>query len=72
MVVLKKQSPFIDDNGNINQLLEKHYAEDECGKRYFVLQVDTGTEYRDAVDNVPCKHIYMPTNKLVEDNDGKI
>ena len=68
MVELKLQKPFIDENGNVRNDLEKYYAEDENGIRYYILQVETGIEYVEAVDTVPCKYTYIATDKSTEEN----
>lgn len=67
MIELKLQSPYIDENGNVRNNLEKHYAEDENGKRYYIVQVETGVEYSEAVDLVPCRYTYIATDKVVEE-----
>lgn len=71
MIELKIQRPYIDENGVVRENLEKHYAEDENGNRYYITQVETGVEYAEAVDLVPCKFTYLATNKPVEvEDDG--
>lgn len=55
----------------INEKLEKHYAEDENGVRYYVLQLPTCVEYSEAIDVVPCRYTYKVTDKPVEvEDDG--
>lgn len=66
MIELKLQRPFIDDNGNIREKLERHYAEDENGVKYKVKQIETGRVYDEAVDLIPCKYTYEVTNEPVE------
>ena len=66
MVELKVQRPYIDENGNVRNDLEKHYAEDENGVKYHIIQLETGAEYSEAVDKVPCKYTYKATDKPVE------
>lgn len=68
MVELKLQKPYVDANGNIRENLEKHYAEDENGVRYYFMQVETGVEYAEAVDTVPCRYTYVATDKPIEEN----
>lgn len=46
----------------------RHYAEDEQGNRYYVKQVETGVEYSEAVDIIPCRYNYVVTEKAVEDD----
>lgn len=66
MVELKKQQPYIDENGNIRQNLEKHWAEDENGNKYYIIQVETGIKYSEAVDVFPCRYTYKVTNEKIE------
>ena len=61
MIVLKTE---IIDNKFI-----KHYAEDLNGVRYFITQIETGIEYSEAVDLIPCRYTYSVTKKVVEDAD---
>lgn len=49
----------------LNDKLEKHYAEDENGVRYYITQVETGVEYDEAIDVIPCRYRYVLTNKVV-------
>ena len=63
MIELKLQRPFIDENGIERVGLEKHYAIDENGVKYKIKQIETGVIYDDAIDAVPCKYSYEPTNK---------
>ena len=65
MIELKLQSPYIEEDGNVRSNLEKHYAEDENGKPYYILQVETGIEYSEAVDVIPCKYTYKATDRPV-------
>lgn len=67
MVELKLQNPYIDENGRVRENLEKHYAEDENGNKYYIRQVETGVEYAEAVDVVPCRYTYVATDKVVEE-----
>lgn len=43
----------------------RHYS--DAGK--VILQVETGVEYEDAVDLVPCKYTYAETEKDVEESE---
>lgn len=55
----------------INDRLEKHYAEDENGVKYYILQLPTCVEYAEAIDVVPCRYTYKVTDKPVEvEDDG--
>lgn len=50
-----------------NDKLEKYYAEDENGNKYKILQIETGIEYDEAIDVIPCRYTYKPTEKPVEE-----
>lgn len=67
MIKLKLQRPLVDEDGKIIEHLERHYAEDENGIRYKILQVETGIIYDDAVDYIPCKYTYEITEEKVEE-----
>ena len=45
----------------------RHYAEDEQGNEYYIKQVETGVEYSEAVDIIPCRYNYIVTDKLIEE-----
>lgn len=47
----------------------KHYAEDEQGNKYYIKQMETGVEYSEAVDIIPCRYSYVVTDKIVEENE---
>lgn len=66
MIELKTQNPYINESGKTFENLEKHYAEDESGKRYKILQLETGIVYDEAVDIYPCKYTYKATEDEVE------
>jgi hypothetical protein len=67
MIELKLQRPYIDENGNIREKFEKHYAEDKNGVKYKIKQVETGAIYDEAVDLVPCRYTYIATLEKVEE-----
>lgn len=48
--------------------LIKHYAEDSQGNKYYIKQVETGIEYEEAIDVIPCRYTYVVTNKKIEEN----
>ena len=45
----------------------RHYVEDEQGNKYYIKQVETGAEYSEAVDVLPCRYTYVVTDKKVVD-----
>lgn len=53
----------------IDNKLIKHYAEDEQGNKYYIKQIETEIEYREAVDTLPCIYSYVVTDKLIEVQD---
>ena len=60
MITLKSE---IIDNKFI-----KHYAEDEQGNKYYIKQVETGVEYSETIDIIPCRYTYVVTEKVVQDD----
>lgn len=56
----------------LNNNLIRHYAEDRQGNRYYIKQVETGVEYEEAVDIIPCKYTYEITNKQIECEDKEL
>lgn len=70
MANVKFEYPLIDENGNERKNLIKHYAEDENGKKYYILQVETGVEYAEAIDIYPCRYSYQATDKEIEKSEG--
>ena len=51
----------------IKDKLIRHYAEDEDGKYYKIIQVETGVEYDEAVDLLPCRFTYVATDIMIEE-----
>ena len=49
----------------LNERLVRHYSD----KGLMLLQVETGIEYSDAVDLIPCRYTYEETDKLVESEE---
>ena len=49
-----------------NGELVRHYSD----QGMMLLQVETGIEYEEAVDVVPCRYTYEETDKLVGDEPG--
>ena len=42
-------------------------TEDSQGNKYYILQVETGIEYSEAIDVIPCRYTYVVTDKKVEE-----
>ena len=53
----------------INDNLIKHYAEDSQGNKYYILQIETGIEYEEAIDVIPCRYTYSVTDKKIEEEE---
>lgn len=70
MIELKLQNPYIDADGVVKENLEKHYAEDENGVRYYILQLPTCIEYEEAIDVVPCRYTYKTTDKIIKETEN--
>lgn len=60
-----EQKPYIDENGNERENLVKHYSD----KGLYIRQVETGVEYTEAVDVVPCRYTYEETETPIETAD---
>ena len=69
MVELKIQFPYVDAEGLEKHNLIKTFAEDENGDKYYIKQVETGTEYAEAVDVYPSKYTYIATDKKIEEQE---
>lgn len=47
--------------------LIRHYAVDENGKKYKILQVETNIIYDEAIDVIPCRYTYKATEEVIEE-----
>lgn len=56
------QTPYIDENGKEYPDLIKHFS----ATGMYILQVETGIEYAEAVDVVPCRYTYIETDKVIK------
>lgn len=65
-ITIKEETPY----GGRDDLII-HYAEDENGDRYLILQKETGNVYESAVDVLPCRFTYEPTEERVETSEGE-
>lgn len=63
--MIQEQYPFIDEQGQEHNDLIKHYSDD--GK--MIIQTETGIEYDEAIDVVPCRYTYEEVEK--ENNNEK-
>ena len=52
--------------------LIKHYAEDSQGNKYYIKQVETGIEYPEAIDVIPCRYTYIVTDKKIEEVEQEV
>lgn len=60
--MIKTQYPYVDERDKERNDLIKHYSDE--GK--YILQVETGIEYAEAIDVYPCRYTYEETDKPVE------
>lgn len=60
--MLRTQYPFINSNGEENSSLIKHYSDENK----YILQVETGKKYSEAVDVYPCRYTYIETSEVIE------
>ena len=56
------QTPYIDENGTTHENLVRHYSD----QGMYILQVQTGIEYTEAVDVVPCRYTYTETDRPID------
>lgn len=63
-----KEQPYIDENGTKHKNLVKHYSD----QGMYIRQVETGTEYSEAVDVIPCRYTYEETDKPIEESTDEI
>ena len=47
--------------------LIRHYAIDNDGKQYKILQVETNIVYDEAIDVLPCRYTYKATDEVIEE-----
>ena len=52
----------------IDERFVRHYSDEG----FYLLQVETGIEYSDAIDVVPCRYSYEETDKVIEDDDAQL
>lgn len=55
--------PYIDESGEAHANLIKHYSDE--GK--YIIQLQTGIEYTEAVDVVPCRYTYVESERSIEE-----
>lgn len=46
----------------------KHYAKDYLGNKYFIVQIETGIKFAEAMDLLPCKYTYAVLNEKIEED----
>lgn len=63
--MIVKEQPYVDENGAVHENLVKHYSDEGV----YIRQVETGAEYSEAVDVIPCKYTYKETDKPIEETD---
>lgn len=62
------ENPYIDENGIAHNNLVRRYS--DAG--FYLRQIETGTEYAEAVDVQPCRYTYEETDKLIEEAEDEI
>ena len=63
-----EQSPYVDDNGNERAGLIKHCSDSGM----MIVQIETGTEYVEAIDTVPCRFTYTESeNPIPEEPESE-
>lgn len=50
----------------LNERLVRHYS----NENKMMLQVETGVEYADAIDVIPCRYTYVETEKLIPEEEA--
>jgi hypothetical protein len=58
-----EQNPYVDKNGKVHTNLVRHYSDRDV----YIRQIETGLEYVDAVDVIPCRYTYEETNEMIEE-----
>lgn len=58
-----EQKPYVDENGTVHENLVKHYSD----QGMYIRQIETGIEYSEAVDVVPCRYTYEETENPIEE-----
>lgn len=69
MAEIMTEHPVVDENGYLYYNLIKHYARDENGAKYSLIQNETGAEYEDPIDMFPCKYTYSIGSIVKELNE---
>lgn len=59
--MIQEQYPFIDEQGQAHNELIKHYS-DDCK---MIIQTETGIEYDEAIDVVPCRYTYEESDNFI-------
>lgn len=67
MIELKEKYPFVHDDGEVDEGLILHWAENEKGEKFYILQLETGIKYESAVDVYPCRYTYIATIEKIEE-----
>lgn len=60
--------PYKDENGVTHANLIKHYSDE--GK--YIIQLQTGIEYTEAVDVVPCRYTYVESDRMIESESEEV
>jgi hypothetical protein len=47
----------------VNDRLVRHYSD----QGLYIMQIETGVEYSEAIDVIPCRYTYEETDKPIEE-----
>ena len=50
----------------LNERLVRHYSDE----KKMMLQVETGIEYAEAIDVIPCRYTYVETENLIPEEEA--
>lgn len=50
----------------LNERLVRHYSDE----KKMMLQVETGIEYAEAIDVIPCRYTYVETENLIAEEEA--
>ena len=66
--MIVNEYPYKDENGVTHANLIKHYSDE--GK--YIIQLQTGIEYTEAVDVVPCRYTYVESDRMIESESEEV
>lgn len=57
-----EQYPYIDENGTEHNNLVRHSSDSDK----YIVQLETGTEYEEAIDLYPCRYTYIESERVIQ------